>query len=294
MNPLVLVFASAVLMSMKGIVAKFAFAEGVALGPLLVLRALLSLPIFWVWAARRGDLARVARAPRRELAWGAFGGVLSYYVGTWLDFRGLELIAASLERALLFAYPAFVVLLRAALRRQWPGRRLLVAVGATYCGIFLAVGGLQADVFRMNAAGGLMVLASAAMFAGYLLINERVATVIGSLGYLVVAMSAASACLLLHFAITSDFSALTLSARAWALVIGLTIFTNVLPLIMMAEGVLRLGAQRAAVLGSIGPPCTLAAGWWLLDESLHATQLWGTALIVAGILVLEGSRGARR
>jgi len=138
------------------------------------------------------------------------------------------------------------------------------------------------------------VLASAAMFAGYLLINERVATVIGSLGYLVVAMTAAGACLLVHFAITSDFSALAMSARAWALVIGLTLFTNVLPLIMMAEGVLRLGAQRAAVLGSIGPPCTLAAGCWLLDESLHAAQLWGTALIVAGILVLEWARGPRR
>lgn len=138
-----------------------------------------------------------------------------------------------------------------------------------------------------------MVRGSAALFAGYLLINERDARSIGSPGYLVVAMTSAACCLVVHSAFTSALSALEMSARAWGLIVAMTAFTNVLPLIMMAEGVLRLGAQRAAILSSIGPPCTFGVGWWLLEETLHPPQLWGAAIIISGILRLEWTPGRK-
>ena len=50
--------------------------------------------------------------------------------------------------------------------------------------------------------------------------------------------------------------------------------------------------QRAAIISSIGPPATIALAVLVLGEVLRPAQLVGTALIVAGIVVLEARRGA--
>lgn len=290
---LLLVLGSAVLFSLKGICAKLLFRDGVPLDTLLLLRSTLSLPVFWIWAARRGDLPRLRRAPPSALALAMFGGVLSYYIGTWCDFRGLELTTASLERALLFTYPTFVVLLRAFTTRRLPPLRVLFALGVTYAGICLAVGAADAGLWRANALGAGLVLVSALTFAIYLLINERLAPRLGSVGYVAVAMTAAAACFFAHFLSGATPSPLALNPRAWLGVVLMTAFTNVLPLLMMAEGVLRIGAQRAAILSSVGPLCTLLAGVAVLGEVLAPVQWLGTAVIVAGVLVLEGGSARR-
>jgi drug/metabolite transporter (DMT)-like permease len=222
------------------------------------------------------------------------GGALSYYFGTWCDFRGLELTTASLERALLFAYPAFVVLLRAVAKRQPPPPRVVLALGMTYAGICLAVGVFDTALWRANAPGAGLVLVSALTFAVYLLINERLAPRLGSVGYVAVAMTAAASCFVVHFLLGAPPSALDLAPRAWAGVLLMTAFTNVLPLLMMAEGVQRIGAQRAAILSSVGPPFTLLAGVVVLGEALLPPQWIGTAVIILGVLVLETGRSRQR
>jgi len=288
-----LVLGGALLLAAKGIFAKALYADGVALEALLVTRALLSLPFIWGWSVLRGELSRVFAAPQATIVAAAFGGISGYYVGTWFDFRALQLIDASLERVLLFTYPAIVVLLRGLLRREWPARREILAACATYLGVAFAVGGLDAGLWAANGIGAAFVLISAATFAVYLLMNEHVARTLGSVGFLVVAATAAALALTLHFAVTSDLGALrAISSRAWGLLVVMTVFTNVLPLFMLSAGIGRIGAARAAILTSIGPPATLAMAWFFLDERLHAVQLIGAAAIVGGIVILEAGRGA--
>ena len=66
------------------------------------------------------------------------------------------------------------------------------------------------------------------------------------------------------------------------------------PALMQTEGVLRLGAQRAAVVSTAGPPTTILLGWLFLDESLTAWQLLGVALIIGGIVVVDLVRVRKR
>lgn len=288
---LVLVLGGALLLAAKGIFAKALYADGVALEALLVMRAGLSLPFIWGWALWRGELPRVFAAPRLTILVAAFGGFCGYYVGTWFDFRALQLIEASLERVLLFTYPAIVVLLRALQRRAWPARREGLAAGVAYLGVACAVGGFDTRLWAENGLGAAFVLISAATFAVYLLINEHVGRTLGSVGFLVVAATAAALSLIAHFAVTSDLAALlAISPRAWTMLILMTVFTNVLPLFMLSAGIGRIGASRAAILTSIGPPATLGMAWLFLDERLHAVQFVGAAAIVAGIVILEAGR----
>jgi drug/metabolite transporter (DMT)-like permease len=63
-----------------------------------------------------------------------------------------------------------------------------------------------------------------------------------------------------------------------------------LPASFQAEGVRRIGAQRGAVLSSVGPPTTVLLAFFLLGERLSAWQWVGMALIVLGIMVLDLAR----
>lgn len=286
-----LVLGGALLIAGKGIFAKRLYAAGVELEALLVLRALVSLPFIWGWAWWRHELARIAKARKTTLCAAAIGGFFGYYVGTWFDFRALQLIDASLERVLLFTYPALVVLARSVFCRTLPARRELLAAVTTYAGVAFAVGGFDTALWVANGQGAAFVLVSAATFAGYLLVNEQVAKRLGSVGFLVVAASSAALALCIHFACTSDLSALRLTGKAWSLLVTMTVLTNVLPLFMLSAGIARIGAARAAILTSVGPPATLIMAWLWLGERLHLVQIAGAAVILAGILILETGRG---
>ena len=69
----------------------------------------------------------------------AIAGIICYYVGAMVDFWALTLIDASIERVLLFSYPAIVVLIGSIQTRRAPQTRVVFALLLTYAGIFLAM-----------------------------------------------------------------------------------------------------------------------------------------------------------
>ena len=56
---------------------------------------------------------------------------------------------------------------------------------------------------------------------------------------------------------------------------------------MIAESVRQIGAQRAALISTIGPPSTILLAVLILDESMLFSQLGGVVFILAGIIFLE-------
>ncbi|MGR8921167.1 MAG: EamA family transporter, partial [Gammaproteobacteria bacterium] len=166
---LALVIVGALMISMKGVLTKLLYREGVTVEAVILLRAWISLPLFWGWACYRVGLSGLVAIPPRLMRAAVVAGVVCYYFGTWLDFKALALIDASLERVLLFAYPTIVVLARAAIDRRPPGRRVVAALLLTYVGIVLAVGGFEPGLWRANGVGALLVLVAAGTFAYYLM-----------------------------------------------------------------------------------------------------------------------------
>jgi drug/metabolite transporter (DMT)-like permease len=65
------------------------------------------------------------------------------------------------------------------------------------------------------------------------------------------------------------------------------LFCTVLPGWAMALAIARLGATRAANIGTLGPVITIALGWWLLAEPFSWLQLAGMALVLAGVSALK-------
>jgi drug/metabolite transporter (DMT)-like permease len=274
----------------KGIFTKLLYARGWDFESVLTLRALLALPILWAWALWKVGPERLLSPPREPLLGAIAGGFVCYYVGTLFNFYALTLIDASVERVLLFSYPSIVVLLHAVLYRRRPGGRVLAALALTYAGILMVVSGFDLAILRANMAGAGFVLVCSLTFALYYLAGDRWTPRIGSIAFTVYAMTTSAVCLLVHYALFGRPHALPVDAGIVGLFTGLVLIATVVAMLAMSEGVRRIGAQRAAVVSTVGPPATIMLGAWLLDERLTLPQWLGVALIVGGIFVLEAVR----
>jgi drug/metabolite transporter (DMT)-like permease len=279
--------------SFKAILIKLAYAmSSVDAITLLALRMLYSAPFFvaMAWWASRGA------GPIERRDWLAILGLgfIGYYLASLLDFMGLRYITASLERLILYLYPTMVVLLSAAFLHKPVTRRAIAALVLSYAGIAL--------VFRHDAAlsgdasatliGGALVFGSALCYAVYLVAAGGVIGRIGSMRFIAVAMLVSSMFVLMHFALARPIEALDVPPSIHLLSLAMAVFSTVLPTWLVAEAIRRIGANRTSLVGSLGPVFTIALGAMLLGEPMHAIQLAGAALVLAGVaLVTVKPRG---
>lgn len=282
---------AAMLFAAKGIFAKKLYAQGLSFEGVVAIRASISLPLFWWFALRRESLAEIAATPRRAVITAALAGALCYYAGALLDFLALTMIDASIERVLIFSYPAMVVIFTATRDRRWPSPRVQAATALTYLGIFFTMGGFDLAELRANVFGALLVIGSALSYAIYFIVSETYTRSVGSARFTLIAMTAATACLVPHYLFFHGAAEVaTIDSTGWMLLVGIAVFCMFLPASFQAEGVRRIGAERGAVLSTVGPPTTVVLAFVLLDERLSAWQWTGMALIVLGILVLDLAR----
>jgi drug/metabolite transporter (DMT)-like permease len=290
------VAGSAILFASKGLFGKALYQRGVGFELLVMVRAVVAVPLF-AWFAIR------ANAPSRGVAQGsekpppmrtrailaaAIAGITCYYVGALVDFWALSLIDASIERVLLFSYPAIVVLIGSVRSRRAPETRAVAAMVITYIGIFFAMGGIDFAELRQNLFGASLVLVAALTTAIYFLIGERYTHELGSTRFAAIGMSASAVMLVLHFVAFRSFDEFRmLQAYDWMLLVILGTLCMFVPGLLQAEGMRRVGAQRAAIGSTIGPPTTIFLAALFLGERLNGWQLLGSAMIVGSILVLN-------
>jgi drug/metabolite transporter (DMT)-like permease len=274
--------------SFKAILVKAAYRYGVDPETLLALRMLYSLPLFLLM----GYGARNAAEPILAADWRMLLmlGLLGYYGSSYLDFLGLRHISAALERLILFVYPTIVVLYGAWRARRAPARPTLIALALCYAGVALVV---THDVRLGHGnvlVGGTLVFASAVCYAAYLLGAAPLLTRLGSARVAAWATLVACVAALTQFALLRPLALAV--AQPWqvqALSLAMAVFSTVLPIWLVSEGIRRLGASATAMIGSLGPPITMLLAWLLLGEALGALQLVGAALVIGGVrLVAAG------
>ncbi len=282
-----LIIVGSLLLSAKGIMAKLLYAHGLTFDALTGIRAIVALPLFWLWGIYRMGWRPLLSVDRAAIAWAMFAGVIGYYAGAMINFYGLTLIDASLERVILYTFPTMVVIVDACLTRRWPQRRVIAATVVTYIGVVLAVGGLDLELMSANARGASVIFISACTTGMFMMFSERVGRRVGSIAFTLYAMTAAAFGLFLHISISVDWQAFSLGRDGWVLLLFMVAFVTVTPMLMITEGVKRIGAQRGAILGTVGPPSTILIAWWILGETMTLPQLGGAGLIIFGIIILE-------
>jgi drug/metabolite transporter (DMT)-like permease len=278
--------------SAKAILVKLAYRDHVDAVTLLALRMAFSVPFFIgvaLWA-RRQHAEPLSRHDRILVL---ILGLIGYYLSSFLDFLGLQTISAGLERLILFLYPTMTVILSALLYQRAISRTVMVAMAVCYAGIALVffhdVGAMQGGLV----VGASLVFASTLSYSVYLVGAGHAIARIGAARFTAYAMIVATAASLLQFALTHPVHAIEVPARVYELALAMAIFSTLLPVFLLSHAIRRIGSGSTSLIGSIGPVSTIFMAYVFLQERLSLLQIAGSALVLAGVLIvgLHSRRG---
>ena len=278
---LLAIFGTA-LFSVKSIFIKLAYAEGLDADSVLMLRMAIALPIYlvimvWLFKSKpspnlQGKLLKIT-----------FLGFIGYYLSSWLDLKGLEMISAQLERLTLFTYPIMVSLLGALFFKTPITRKLLGALILTYGGLVIAFYQELGFSGENTGLGTLLVFLAALSFSFYVLFGKKLIHQVGSLWFTSLAMAISSGFVLVHYLLFKDFSDLHVTQMGWLWLALLATVSTVIPSFMISEAIGRIGPAQTGVVGTLGPMVTIVLAVWILQEPFGLWQAIGLVLVLSGV-----------
>lgn len=292
-----LVLLSSVAFSSKAIMVKLAYVYHIDAATLIALRMAFAIPFFaglgW-WAMRNGVPTGMTQKDWLTLVLLA---VVGGYGSMWLNFEGLRYVSAGLERVILFLYPTLVVAMSAVFLKHQITRREWFAMITSYVGVVLVV---WHDVeFVTGSAetlyGAWLVLLSAIVYAGYLLVSGQLIPKLGASRFTACTMSLAALASACHFGVSESLDGLAhLPRGVYVLAFLMALIATVLPAVLMNQGIHQLGSRKASLISAIGPVSTIVLAYLFLDESLSIIQGLGTALVLAGVMVVSLDNAGKR
>jgi len=282
-----LVAASAITFSAKGVFAKLLYRYGIDPVTLLALRFALAMPLFWaaVWFFPSGKVSR------KDIFYIALSGLLGLYLAALADFYGLLYIDASLERVILYAYPAFVVIWTRLFFKEPMTARKVFSLALTYAGLALVMK-LFYGVQRADIIGAALVLFSAIIYSLSYIFTDVFTRRVSGVKLSAYATTAAAFAFLGTWG--AQKGALPEEPGAWALLAGLAVVSTFVPVLTINLGIKRIGASRAAIASFIGPVSTAVLAWAILGEVLEPVQLAGMILVMGGVLVISFEKKAKK
>ncbi|MCA9139963.1 MAG: DMT family transporter, partial [Planctomycetales bacterium] len=273
------------LFALKSIFIKLAFAAGAEPTLLLMLRLAIALPFYIAvfWHVRVSETAAPIRFDHvlRALSLGFLG----YYLASYLDLTGLQYITAQLERLTLFTYPAIVAVLAWMFFGERLDRRIILAIVMCYFGVILMYGQEQSLGGGQNVTWGVILVGGSAIsYSIYTLLAKSTMKLMGSRQFTSLAMIGSTVFVAVHFAATQEMSTL-MTTKPIVLVYGfvLAIVCTLLPSFMVNEAIMRVGATRTAVIGSVGPVLTMVLAIGVLGEPTSLGHFAGMAIAIAGV-----------
>lgn len=277
----VLAAVSALAYSAKGIFVKILYSYGVDPVTVLALRFVAALPFFWITLFFYPS----GKVGARELFFLVLSGLMGLYVAAMADFYGLLYIDASLERIILYTYPAMIAVWTAVFFKEKLSSRKLLSMALTYTGLVLALK-LFGGFSGVNLTGAGLILFSAVVYSLSYILTEILGRRVS--GVKISAYTTTAAC----FAALGTWHGKSLphQANAWIMLFLLSIISTYIPVLTLALGIKRIGASRAAIVSFIGPVSTAVLAYLILGEKMDLIQIAGMCLVIIGVLVISTER----
>ncbi len=273
-----LVAIAAVSFGSVAILGKLAYSLNIPLATLLAARFGIAALVLWIIVAS----LRPKLVPRAKLPV-ALGLGLLLFVQTVAYFTTLRMIPAALTSLLLFTFPALVTIVD-----HFLGYRLTMLRGGTVAmalfGTFLVV---AAPVEALSPEGIACGLLTAAIYSVYILVASRALRGMPPLATTATMVTTAAVAFAVYALVAGDRPP-PLAAASGLVMLGIAVFSTVIPILLQSIGMPEIGSSRAAVIGTLELVTTVILAAFVLHEHVSAIQILGGGLIVASIAVREG------
>jgi drug/metabolite transporter (DMT)-like permease len=285
---IIFVVISALGFSIKSIFFKLTFLENPNPILILALRMAFSLPFFLAGIYFQKEKLIFERTIYFQIL---ILGILGYYFSSIFDFYGLEYVSAGLERIILFTYPTIVVLLNFFIYRKPFNKKEIIALILTYGGILSIFVGGNFFIDRNKFFGGIWIFMAAVTYAGYLVGSGKLIPLIGASLYTSLAMSIAAISVLVHYSVQFPiYQLFNQSIKIYILSFSMAIFSTVIPVFLLSQGIKRIGSQRSAIISSLGPVSTLYLANIFLGEIVSSSEIVSTIVLISGVLLISTSK----
>ncbi len=281
--------AGVLLFSTKAVIVKLMYQYDVDAMGALLLRMGFALPIYLFFLFL--DRKALFTVSKKDFLIILLMGFLGYYMASLWDFKGLELIDASLERLILFVYPTFVVLMSRFFLKQPITKKQLAAILITYVGVIIIflpkVLGKSDETTLQNIEGATYIILSAICYAMFLTWSQNVMGRVPVRLFTSLALIVSSFCMLIHFSFTTDLSVFHKPAGLYIYGAIMAVFATVIPSYLISASISRVGAGTTAILGAMGPVSTITLAILFLNERLTLLQVLGAAVILIGVMQVK-------
>jgi drug/metabolite transporter (DMT)-like permease len=270
------ILASALCFGSMAIFARMAYASGVDIPTLLLLRFSIASVLMWGLLFLRGT-----RLPRgRGLAMLVAMGAAGYAGQAFSYFTALNYASAGLVALLLYTYPALVALL-SRLVFQHPFTRVQIAALAIALAGTVFIIGRAGDGRPLGIFFGLL---AALIYSVYILAGSRFPKDVTPVAS--TAVIASSAALTYAVVVAAKGFHPPATGLGWVAVGAIALLCTVLAILFFFEGLDRVGPVRASVFSTVEPMFTVLLAALVLGERITLARGLGGALIVGAVILL--------
>ncbi|WP_318446123.1 DMT family transporter [Photobacterium leiognathi] len=274
------------LFSIKPVFIKLAYQFGGDAVSIMALRAFSSVPIYIImmfWLLRKTESR--TNFKRHGVAASAVG-ILGYYLASYLDIAAMAYISAQLERLLIFLFPSFVVLISWIVLKQTPVKGTFKAIFLGYIGVALIVFHDMNNIGNNILLGSGLAVASAFIFACYLIMSKKLISQMGSQLFTCIGMGSAGIVILIQSQWQS-INVITLDPQLIGLGIALGIFCTVLPSFFVAAAMQKLTPSQLSLTSNVGPAITAVFAITILSEPFTWFHAVGMVFVVYSVVSMK-------
>ncbi len=281
--------------STKAIFVKLAYQYDVDPITLLLLRMLFALPFYSglaVWYSQK--VKSSIHLSKRDWLLLLITALLGYYISSFLDFKGLQFIGASLERLILFIFPSFVVIMSWILFKEKIQKSVYIALIFSYIGLLIVFSSqlLELQIGEDFWKGAGYILLCAVTFALFYIGNQWLIPKMGAFSFTNISMLIACLAVIIHYVLQID-SWTELFECSWPVYLYAALMafvSTVIPSYFVSYSIQLIGASKSSIISSFGPVSTILLAYLFLDERLSWIQVVGGILIIVSITKLNITR----
>jgi drug/metabolite transporter (DMT)-like permease len=272
-----LCLAAGMAFSVSPILIQVAYSHGAAVSGVLAWRYL-AAAVLLVGIARR----KVLRVPLRAALGAYVLGAVVYALDSALFYGSLERTSAPLASLVHYAHLVLVVGVAAMIGRERLTRRRLAALVGIFGGVAL-VGGAAANP---DLVGIGMALGSAAAYAVYILLSDRLLRDADTMALAAYLTAGAATSFIVAGGVLGSLGTVGGPAGLACLLVA-ALVGSVFAVTSFLKGVRLVGPSTASLLVTVEVPVTIALAAVVLGQHMTPPQLVGAGFVVAAIVIMQ-------